>query len=321
VTALHGPVGLISNPGSGHNRDRFERISARIDRCAAIHHIVTASPADIRPALEELARRQVSVLAINGGDGTASLVLGEMLDSGLFHTPPVIALLPGGTANMNAGDIGIRGSLSKATELFCKWVEGDRASTHCLAQRALLRVNTGSGTAVRYGMFLGGGAIIQGTEYAHREVHSRGLRDDFSLALITLRTVWGVLRDDPDFNQHVAIRLSLDSADAAPHDTLILAVSTLQRLAFGMRPFWGEQPGNLRLTLIEQHCSRFARTLLSIVRGRPNRNAVPESGYISHNADSIRLELDGKLNLDGEILVANGPVAVSATRQLDFLTL
>lgn len=46
------------------------------------------------------------------------------------------------------------------------------------------------GAAPRYGMFLGG-AIIQGTEYAHREVHARGLRDDFSLALSTGRTVWG----------------------------------------------------------------------------------------------------------------------------------
>lgn len=321
MIAAPGPVGLISNPGSGHNRDRFGGIRDRIARCGAIHHVVTASPQDIRPALEELARRQISVLAINGGDGTASLVLGEMLDSGLFPTPPTIALLPGGTANMNAGDIGIKGSLTKATERFCSWVEGSQSQSASLAQRALLRVITDSSTPPRYGMFLGGGAIIQGTEYAHREVHSRGLRDDFSLALITLRTVWGVLRDDPNFNRHVAIRMSLDSADAAPHDTLILAVSTLHRLAFGMRPFWGEQPGKLRLTLIEQHCNRFARTFFSIVRGRPNRNAVPESGYISHNADSIRLELDGKLNLDGEILVANGPVEVAATRQLDFLIL
>ena len=316
-----GPIGLISNPGSGHNRDQFERIHARVARCPGIHHRVTHAMADVGPALAELAACGVGVLAINGGDGTASYILGQLLESELFDTLPLIVLLPGGTANMNAGDIGARGSLWRATERFCQWCEGERGTAGLLAQRALMRVMVAGEEAPRYGMFLGGGAIIQGTEYAHREVHSRGLRDDFSLALITLRTVWGVLRDDPDFNQHVAIRLSLDSADAAPHDTLILAVSTLQRLAFGMRPFWGEQPGNLRLTLIEQHCSRFARTFLSIVRGRPNRNAVPESGYISHNADSIRLELDGKLNLDGEILVANGPVEVSATRQLDFLTL
>ena len=109
--------------------------------------------------------------------------------------------------------------------------------------------------------------------------------------------------------------------EAVTHDTLILAISTLHRLAFGMRPFWGSGPGAIRLTLFEQGCSRFARTFLSIVRGRPSRNAVPASGYFSHNADAIRLCLEGKLNLDGEILVANGQIDISASKPLDFLTL
>ncbi len=80
---------------------------------------------------------------------------------------------------------------------------------------------------------------------------------------------------------------------AAPtqYDTLILAVSTLQRLAFGMRPFWSTEPGAIRLTLMEQGCTRFARTFFSIVRGRPSRNAIPASGYNSHNASRIRLEM------------------------------
>lgn len=316
-----GPVGLISNPGSGHNRDQFEHIRQRIEQQACIHHIVTQSPADIGPALRELAERDIAVLAINGGDGTASAILGHMVESGLFARPPLIALLPGGTANMNAGDIGVSGSLDKATARFCQWCEGDRDTRGKVAQRALLRVVTGPDSQPYFGMFLGAGAIIQGTEYAHREVHARGLRDDFSLALSTLRTVWGVLRDDPEFNRHVAVKLSLNDGDAMQHDTLILAISTLQRLAFGMRPFWSREPGTIRLTLIEQHCSRFARTFFSIVRGRPNRNAVPGSGYISHNADEIQFELEGKLNLDGEILVADGPVTISASPTLDFLTL
>jgi diacylglycerol kinase (ATP) len=316
-----GPVGLISNPGSGHNRDQFERIHARIARCPDIHHIVTHHADDVGAALAALAARQVQVLAINGGDGTTSYILGQMLESGLFPEPPLIVLLPGGTANMNAGDIGVKGSLWRATQRFCDWCEGDRNTSGKLAERALLRVQPEGEQHPYYGMFLGGGAIIQGTEYAHREVHARGLRDDFSLALTTLRTVWGVLRNDPAFNRHVTIELTLDNGATATHDTLILAISTLHRLAFGMRPFWGRGPGAVRLTLFAQGCSRFARTFISIVRGRPNRNAVPESGYFSHNAESIRLRLDGKLNLDGEILVVNGPLDISASRPLDFLTL
>ncbi|MDH4040235.1 MAG: diacylglycerol kinase family protein [Gammaproteobacteria bacterium] len=316
-----GPIGLISNPGSGHNRDQFERIHARVARCPGIHHRVTHAMADVGPALAELAACGVGVLAINGGDGTASYILGQLLESELFDTLPLIVLLPGGTANMNAGDIGARGSLWRATERFCQWCEGERGTAGLLAQRALMRVMVAGEEAPRYGMFLGGGAIIQGTEYAHREVHARGLRDDFSLALTTLRTVWGVLRNDPAFNRHVTVQLALGDGAATTHDTLILAISTLQRLAFGMRPFWGTGPGAIRITVFEQGCSRFARTFFSIVRGRPGRNAVPESGYISHNADTVRLQLDGKLNLDGEILVARGQVDISASRPLDFLKL
>lgn len=314
------PVGLISNPGSGHNRDQFERIRARIARCTAIHHLVTNTPAEVKPALEELARRGVGLLAINGGDGTASNILGEVLESGLFHTLPTVALLPGGTANMNAGDIGIKGSLWKATDRFCQWCEGGRVTEGRLARRALMRVATAT-RPPQYGMFLGGGAIIQGTEYAHREVHSRGLRDDLSLALTTLRTAWGLFRNDPDFNRHVSIEFTLDDAPAVTHDTLILAISTLHRLAFGMRPFWGTGPAPIRVTVFRQGCSRFGRTFISIIRGRPNRNAIPESGYFSHNVAAIRLQLDGMLNLDGEILAVNGLVDIRASTPLDFLIL
>ncbi len=321
MTAATGPVGLISNPASGHNRDQFERIHARVASCPDIHHVVTHSTADVPAALAEMSAREVAVLAINGGDGTASNILGQLLESGVFATTPAIVLLPGGTANMNAGDIGASGSLWRATNRFCKWCSGNRDTAGKLQRRALLRVIIDRRESPHYGMFLGGGAIIQGTEYAHEQVHARGLRDDFSLALTTLRTVWGVLRDDPAFNRHVAITLSVDGAEPTPHDTLILAVSTLQRLAFGMRPFWGTGPGAIRLTVMEQGCSRFARTFFSIARGRPNRNAVPASGYFSHNASQLELQLAGKLNLDGEILEANDGVEIRASRELDFIVL
>jgi hypothetical protein len=75
------------------------------------------------------------------------------------------------------------------------------------------------------------------------------------------------------------------------------------------------------MTLIEKDCSRFLWTFLSIVRGRPNRNAVPDSGYISQNANAIHLSMDGGLNLDGEIIQVQGAVSVDTTASLRFLRL
>ncbi|TGD71584.1 kinase [Mangrovimicrobium sediminis] len=313
-------VGVISNPASGHNRDQFPAIRARLERDGRVQHIVTSSPDEIEPALRELASREIDVLAINGGDGTCSAVLGTLLETMPFARLPLIAVLPGGTANMNAGDIGIRGSLARAAARFSDWCAGDQRGEERV-QRALMRLDCGDGSAVRYGMFLGAGVIIQGTDYAHRELHARGLRDDFSLALGTARTAWGVLRNDPAFRQPVAVDLALADEPARHFDTLILAVSTLQRLAFGMRPFWGTDSGHLGVTLIEGRCTRFATTFLSILRGRANRNAVPGEGYHSWRTDSLALQLAGKLNLDGEIIEPGGAVTLSASRPLEFLRL
>ncbi|MEM9254136.1 MAG: diacylglycerol kinase family protein [Pseudomonadota bacterium] len=319
MTPPRGPVGLISNPGSGHNRDQFSAVLSRINHCEPIRHIVTKSPDDIGPALTHLAKEGISTLAINGGDGTASQTLGYLLEHGVFADPPVIALLPGGTANMNAGDIGIAGKLPQAVDQFCLWSEGKRTAKGTAA-RALLRVVTGD-DAIHHGMFLGAGAVIQGTEYAHQEVHARGVRDDLSLLISVVRTVWGLTRNDPRFSQHVNIDLQVNDAPRQSFDALILVISTLERLAFGMRPFWGPEPGNLRFTLFERGCSRFARTFISIARGRPNRNAIPASGYRSHNADQLVLALEGNINLDGEILDTAGHLSISATRCLHFLQL
>ncbi len=316
----YAEIGLISNPNSGHNRDEFASIEALVARQPSIHHVVTHSPDDIAPALETLSRRQVTVLAINGGDGTAAAILGRMLEQDVFVKPPLIALLPGGTANMNAGDVGIRGRLVPAMRRFCRWCEDRQDVRDRIVERPLLRVRTGG--VSRYGMFLGAGAVMQGTEYTHSAIHARGLRDELSLALGTTRTIWGVLRRDPRFARSVTMELRVDDvSEPATHDVLILAVSTLHRLFFGMQPFWGTGPGRLRMTLIEQHCTRFLRTFISIIRGRPNRNAVPQSGYISHNADRIQLSMDGGLNLDGEIIQARGTVSIDTTESLRFLRL
>ena len=320
MTRAAAPIGLISNPGSGHNRNQFTRIAERIDRCDYIQHRITRSTDDILPVLRDFADAGIDTLAINGGDGTASAVLGQLLESGLFPTLPHIALLPGGTANMNAGDIGVKGKLAAAVNRFCLWCETPERTTPPIAERALLRVASAAGP-VRHGMFLGGGAIIHGTEYAHENIHSRGLRDDFSLALGTLRTVWGLSRSDPAFNRHVPLGISIDGA--APHtlDTVILVISTLQRLAFGMRPFWSNEPGDVRITVFEKGCSRFVRTFVSIIRGKPSKNAVPAQGYRSHNANRLDLALQGDLNLDGEIFSADGEVTITATPKLAFLQL
>ena len=282
-------------------------------------HFPTGDGGEVREALAEFARHEIDVLAINGGDGTVARVLGEVLEHQPFPGRLPVALLPGGTANMSADRLGVRGSLTRAARRLFDWSAGRHRGTCETLSRPILRVRFADGRDNAYGMFLGAGAVVHGTEYAHREIHARGLRDDFSLFLGTLRTAWGVVRGEEAFTAPTRLGLSLDGHAAGAADTLILAVSTLDRLAFGMRPFWGTGAGPLRVTLIEQHAPRFLPTFLSIIAGRPSRRARAGGHYRSHNARELELALAGELNLDGELLTVAQRARLTASPPLVFL--
>jgi len=294
-------VGLISNANSGCNRLHLARVDDILSRHAAVRHVITASTGELHQAVAELAREPIDVLAINGGDGTAASVLGHVLTHAPFATQPRIVLLPGGTVNMAAATIGSGGSLLRAATRLSRWLSERPRPCRTLRQ-PMLRVQFGDHGATHHGLFLGAGAVISGTEYAHRRVHALGLRGGESLGLTLTRTLWGLRRGDPRFTHAVPVAVTLDDAPPLPEqEALILLVSSLRRLSLGMCPFWGTGSGAIRLTLIRPQPERFLRSLPSLLRGRPGRHVSEQAGYVSHNAHRLSLLMDGALNLDGEI--------------------
>ena len=322
-------LGVISNPTSRGNRKNLSKIAALLAKQPGIQHRQTANSAAIRPTLEEFASHSVNVLAVNGGDGTVAAVLAQLLHDSPFEQPPRVVVLPGGTANMTAGDVGMSGKLLRAVTRLVEWTQGKQQDCQLL-QRSVLRVQPSQQRAASYGMFMGAGIIMQGTEYAHKEIHSRGLGDQLSLGLGLLRTVWGWLRRDPQFYQPVRLGYALDpaqddGAEAEEQDTVLLLVSTLHRLFLGIQPYWGDEAGSLRLTAILDPAEHFLRAFPAVLRGRPNRFVNSQAGYLSHNArQHIKLYMDGSYNLDGEIFHARraeGPVIISNAGEITFIKL
>jgi len=317
-------VGLISNPNSGRNRRQLGAIERIVSDCPRIHHLVTRTAGEIPAALAELAGKPVEVLAINGGDGSVVQILTHLLEQRPFDPLPRVVLLPGGTTNMTAGDVGLRGNLRRAVTRLCRWTQG-RQSGHHVLQRPVLRVQPGGGQAVLCGMFFGAGAIIQGIEYCRARVHSRGLSNEIAPVLAMARTIWGILRRDPRFVSPVSIATTLDSRPAGPaRDELLLLVSTLERLFLGMHPYWGKGPQPLHVSMVRYDAHRFLRALPGLLRGRPNRHTTEAAGYRSYNVEQIRLTLDGTWTLDGEIYTADpaaGPVTIGNAGNVTFLRL
>jgi diacylglycerol kinase (ATP) len=322
-------VGLLSNPGSGRNRNNLHSIYRILAQHPQVSHRQAQTPAHVAAALDEFATRELDVLAINGGDGTVQAVLTVLMYRKPFGKLPLLALLPGGTTNMTAGDVGLKGNRNKALGKLLAWAAVAHAGVHLL-QRPVMCIQPAPDRAPLYGMFFGAGAIIKGIEYCHNKVHPTGLRDGLAPGLCTLRVLLAMARGDPDYVTPVPMAIEMRPKDLAPHwfqhkqHLLLLLASTLERLFLGIHPYWGTPSGALYCTAIRTRPARAWRALPPLFWGHPNRLGTPENGYWSHKVNELRLTMDSRFTLDGELYEAHsrfGPVRVSQGGQVTFIRL
>ena len=317
-------IGLISNPHSRRNRSQLAAVEAIVANHPNIHHHITQSADEIPRALHGFMQQGVDVLAVNGGDGTTAQVFSELLEQRPFARLPSVILLPGGTTNMNVGDVGLRGKLITAVRRMASWAEQGSDNVERLT-RPILRTEGSVDGRIVCGMFFGAGTIIRGIEYYHQNVNSMGITDELGPGVVTLRTIWGIARKEPGFSDPTPIRIEIDSAaNPQTRQVVLLLISSLERLFLGFHPYWGVENAPLHCTWVQRPTRKVFRAFHSVLRGRPNRHAGQENGYFSHNAREIRLWIDGAFAVDGEIYHAStehGPVTVSNGGDIEFIRL
>ena len=110
-------------------------------------------------------------------------------------------------------------------------------------------------------------------------------------------------------------RIVLDRALIAGDQFTLMMASTLGRLFAGMRPFWGEGAGPLRMTGMAVGCERMAWAAPGILRGKPRSWVTPQAGYTSENVRCAELRMDCGFTVDGEIVTPEpGHIATVSAR-------
>jgi diacylglycerol kinase family enzyme len=316
-------VGLLSNPLSGANRKGLGAVKKVLAQYSQVLHYSVRTPADVNLALTDFARQQVDLVAINGGDGTVHAVLTVLFNHSPFASRPLLALLPGGTANMLAKDLGLEGSLAKALQRLLGWAAtGNTGSV--VEQRAVLRVQAPGFDQPLFGLFFGAGLIYQGIRFFHERVKTLGLRGRSAQALIVGRYLLALAAKNRDVVSPMPMDIGLDGKRTDAQQCLLVIISTLEKLILGFRPYWGCERGPLRFTAVRAHPRHVLRTVLGLACGGNNRHPGPDNGYLSHNAHEIELDFQGGFALDGELYMpaaGGGPVVLQNGGQANFLRL
>lgn len=315
-------LGLIYNSQSGRHRRRWGRHPLPSD----VPAIEANTPDEIEQAVIELAGQNIDVLAVAGGDGTVQCVLGHLLLETHFERPPIVALVPTGSTNMTAHDVGFVDVRRRGWQPLRAWAEqASNDPAALIVEREVLRIQASDSQAPFCGMFFGAGAIHHAVQYTQQHLHGMGLRGETGPSVAFARFLKSIVTGDR--RQFSAIRLHLrdDQSHEIADQTLLLAASTLNRLVLRFHPFWGRESAPIAWTAISQHAPRFGLRWPLVARGwgryLPNK---PSSGYISHNSWALTLDFDDGFIVDGEFYRSrpeDGPVRLSIAGTIRFLSL
>jgi len=292
-------IGVLSNPLSGGNKHGLSSIKKLLADRPEVLHYEARDPAEIANVLTSFGKAGIKLLVVNGGDGTIQAVLTSLFNRKPFDQIPPLAILKAGTTSMTAGDIGLPGRGNQALSRLLFQLQNNRKIR--IIQRPVLEVQNGS-TASRFGMFFGAAAIPQGIEFFHQRINQHGLRGELGPGLVILRFLPAILGFQRRKILHpVPMTIQFNHHDTTDDNYLVVLVSALERLFFGLRPYWGEEDAPLHFTSITSDSRHVLRTFFQLVRNRRLRYATPEHGYRSHNVKKIKIFCTSPYTLDGQI--------------------
>jgi diacylglycerol kinase (ATP) len=313
-------IGILSNAHSRRNQSALPAIERLLAEFPEAVHQSFQHIDEMPQAVTALARSGVDHLVINGGDGTAQAVLGELLERSPFEARPRITLIGGGMTNVIAHDVGMPSApIDALRRVLTRAGTGDAGE---VLRRTTIAVKCGGRARTDYGFLAGAVGFYQGTRLTRRDMHRVGLRQSLATKA---GIVWSVVRlllhgegeRSGLHGERVAIGLNGAPPREAPY--LFILATTLERLLPGVMPFWGHDHGAIKLTTIASPAQRFGRAAISVVRGRP-RPWMHHAGYASTRADRISLRLTSPIVVDGEVFDPgpHGHVELSAGPAVEF---
>jgi diacylglycerol kinase (ATP) len=303
---MSAKIGVLSNAHSRRNKTALGEFSAVLHDHPQVKHLAFHDISDLGECLREMAASGVTHLAISGGDGTVQACVSALINDNPFPQMPKLSLLSAGMTNVIARDLGETELPTPHLKRMIERVEAGEPGEP--VERPVLTLDLGDGGPPIHGFLLGGIAFYQGTILGRRKVHGMGFQQDLAgkigILLSVLRVLWYGPGTRSGFNGEL-VKMALDGKAEPAQDLFLLVVTTLTQILPGIRPFWGQGPGRMKITTISHPPRRFARAALPALRGKP-RPWMEAYGYRSRHAEQLECDLVTPIVFDGEFLETDG---------------
>lgn len=309
-------AGLIVNPQSGKSSGKglalVDKLRARPGITVRVLERFEALP----EFLTDMARDGVTDLFISSGDGTIQAIQTDLAERRPFAALPRLSLLPHGTTNMTAADLGFAHRSIEAQAAFIAALQPSD-----LRRRPTVRAVNPHDGHPRHGMFLGAGAVAEATLFCQKAFNANGVKGGWGVGLTLAQSVLRYLFTRPDpqdrtrFDRPFDIALEVGGRAVTAGDQLLVLSTTLDKLVLGTRPFWGGKSGPIRSTAIPYPVPSVGRWLVPMMYGREDRKTPPGATSFCSSDLVVRTRemfvIDGEFFAapeDGRLRVETGPV-------------
>lgn len=309
MTSHRPRIGVVLNANAGRTRrdpGLADRLRAKLTRDDLL--VSTRAPDELTDAAERFRAHGVTLLALVGGDGSASVTLSTFARVYAPEALPPVALLRGGTMNTVANGCATpRGNPESLLSSLAPRVRSGRG-LHT-SERSTMAIGE------RFG-FLFGTGVVEGFLHAY---YANGMPTALSAAGVLARGVASAIVGGPLVRRIAApcrASVEFDDGTAWPlQDYLTIAAGTVDQIGLGFRPFLrcDERPESFHLLGIYAPVATFARELPRIRLARPMRpghalDRVTDRATLRFEGGVARYMLDGELfETTGDLTMTAGP--------------
>jgi len=291
-----GGIGIVSNPGAAASR-RDPGAAARLARLLGDDGLAleAGTPDALGRAVEALAAARVDTLAVDGGDGTAHLVLTAL--AAAWGPGPLPRFLPlrGGTMNVVAG---CHGHTGPPAAILSAHLAARRAGhLPAVAERDLLRVELDGGAPLLGFLFATGVAVtFLERLYAGRAGPLRA----WALLGRAAVSLAGRGRLARSLTHRQPLEVVADGEAWPEASWLTVLAGTVPSIGLGLKPLarCDEQPGFFHAVGVHGPLPWLVRSLPRLRRGGPWRRRAAVDAVarrLTIEGDGVRATVDGDL--------------------------
>ncbi|MGE3474298.1 MAG: acylglycerol kinase family protein [Rhodospirillaceae bacterium] len=291
-------LAVITNRLSTHNRRAEKWIDPLLAGEPGVMHIAVEDIAQIGGAVRQCASAGANAIVVNGGDGTAGLIFGALLNASPYREAPAVALLPGGKTNMTAAAWSLSGDPAAALKAVLAHHRAGTLGAHA-TPRAVMSVRDGDAPR-RYGAFFGAADIVEGILFCRKHIYPLKMPNAASHSAAISVLLWRSLAAGGEAKPIV---LRQNENELPGGKFFVFAATTLDQLILGLRPEppAGSGDGPLMYVSVDHKPMAILRALPDMVR----RKLRPGKGRNVGRANDLCLTFTGAYTIDGEMYEAS----------------